>query len=105
MASVLLGVGVALCALLLLRWLALVALASLVVIALVRWARGLPVLPPRGWRQRVLTALRSAGPARPVTTTSPTHPEADACSWCGRPGGHLGRDGERIRPRHAHALR
>ena len=105
-ATVVVGLIGALCALLLLKWLALVAILALVVAGGVRWAWGRPVLPrPRIPAPAALpsVASRSAapvgGPSRPADAAGPD------CSWCGRPGGHLGRDGEPIRPRHAHAFR
>ena len=103
-ATVVVGLIGALCALLLLKWLALVAILALVVVAGVRWAWGRPVVPrpgPSALRRALVPRLAPAagGPVRAGDVPG------EDCSWCGRPGGHLGRDGERIRPRHAHAFR
>jgi hypothetical protein len=91
------GVVIALCAVLLLKWLAIVALVGWGAALLVRWA----------WR-------RHRGEAAPVLDAgldvllpapraeAPVLPDED-CTWCGLVGGHRDLRGRLVRPRHAHA--
>lgn len=74
---------IALCALLLLKWIAVVALVALGLGALVWWAR------------------RGPTASAPV----PAVHYRDDCSWCGRAGGHRDGSGRLRRPRHVHDLR
>ncbi|WP_433783479.1 hypothetical protein ACQPX6_25695 [Actinomycetospora sp. CA-101289] len=118
------GLLIAFCAVLLAKWLAVVALAALLLAAVLRVALRRVVRAVRGRRAPVAelvepvgvggvvggaTAVdravgaafdRAAGPRRvvPVTTVGPP------CSWCGLVGGHHDREGRPVRPRHAHAL-
>ncbi len=82
------GIVIALCAVLLLKWLAVVALVvgGLVVLARWLWRRHRPAL--------------AAAPA-PVTVPAPRSAEPD-CSWCGLAGGHVDLRGRPVRPRHFH---
>ncbi|MDD7931089.1 hypothetical protein [Actinomycetospora straminea] len=102
------GLLIALCALLLAKWLAVVALAALVLLAVLRLALR------RVWRG---VRARRAGPADPAAPTAPATGERLAavpapvtripgptCSWCGLVGGHHDLRGRPVRPRHAHAL-
>ena len=84
------GIVIALCAVLLLKWLAVVALVvgGLVVLARWSWRRHRP-LPPEP------TA---------VTVAAPRRAEPD-CTWCGLAGGHRDGSGRPVRPRHAHEVR
>jgi hypothetical protein len=112
------GLLIAFCALLLAKWLALVALAALLLAAVVRFAVRRVV---RAVRARRAPAV-AADPAAPVTDGAvdravraaldrAAHRRATVvpvtgavCSWCGLVGGHRDRDGRTVRPRHAHAL-
>jgi len=97
------GLLIALCALLLVKWLALLALASVALLALLRFAL-----------RRAVRAIRARRSARDPGV--PTHPgaapsaavlamtTAPDCSWCGLRGGHVDMRGRPVRPRHAHAL-
>ena len=75
------GIVIALCAVLLLKWLAVVALivGGLVVLTRWLWRRHRPLVPP------------------------PRSGEPD-CSWCGLAGGHRDWSGRPVRPRHAHQV-
>jgi hypothetical protein len=84
------GIVIALCAVLLLKWLAVVALVVGGLVVLARWL----------WRRHRPLA---ADPA-PVTVPAPRSAEPD-CSWCGLAGGHLDAFGRPVRPRHAHQAR
>ncbi len=91
------GTVIALCAVLLLKWLAVVAL---VVTGLVVLARGL-------WRRRyrpLALEMEPAAPRAPEPGLVPVpRPAADPdCSWCGLAGGHHDLLGRPVRPRHAH---
>jgi hypothetical protein len=82
------GIVIALCAVLLLKWLAVVALVVGGLVLLVRWL----------WRRH--------GPAREhvaVTVPAPRGGEPD-CTWCGLAGGHRDVLGRPVRPRHAHEV-
>jgi hypothetical protein len=121
------GLLIAFCAVLLAKWLAVVALAALLLAVVLRLAlrRGMaafrgrrapaaeiadPAMPVTDTAvDRVLGAAldrtvdRTGGPRRPsgvvpVTTLGPP------CSWCGLVGGHHDGEGRPVRPRHAHAL-
>jgi hypothetical protein len=118
------GLLIAFCALLLAKWLAVVALAALLLALVLRVALRRVVRAVRGRRapaadlveptsgvlgdtavdravdrafDRAATPWRSTGVV-PVTTVGPP------CSWCGLVGGHHDREGRPVRPRHAHAL-
>jgi len=117
------GLLIAFCAVLLAKWLAVVALAALLLAVVLRLAMRRVVRAVRGRGapaelaaepaapvtdtavDRVVGAAldRAAGPRRPtgvvpVTTVGPP------CSWCGLVGGHHDGEGRPVRPRHAHAL-
>jgi hypothetical protein len=77
------GIVIALCAVLLLKWLAVVALVVGGLVMLARWL----------WRRH-----RPLGPV-----PAPRSPEPD-CSWCGLAGGHLDVRGRPVRPRHFHQV-
>lgn len=86
----------ALCALLLLKWLAVAGLVALAIAALVGWI----------WRGgfRSLRFEQDLDDAVPAPRTAPrAEPSPDDCSWCGHPGGHRDAQGRLVRPRHAHA--
>ncbi|MCD2190188.1 hypothetical protein [Actinomycetospora soli] len=92
------GVVIALCAVLLLKWLAIVALVGWGLTLLVRWAwrrhRGTPAPPLDAGLDLLLPAPRAEqGPA----------PASEDCTWCGLVGGHRDLRGRLVRPRHAHA--
>lgn len=86
------GTVTALCAVLLLKWLAVVALVAGGLVVLARWL----------WRRRYRplalelepAASREPGPA-------PADPD---CSWCGLAGGHHDALGRTLRPRYAHQV-
>jgi hypothetical protein len=84
------GIVIALCAVLLLKWLAVVALVvgGLVLLARWLWRRHRPLAP---------------GPAA-VTVPAPRSAEPD-CSWCGLAGGHHDGLGRPLRPRYVHEVR
>ena len=106
------GLLIAFCAVLLAKWLAVVALAALLLALVLRRV----VRAVRGRRapaevdatvpvtdtvvDRVLGAALDRAPA-PLAAVDPAAPP---CSWCGLLGGHHDRDGRPVRPRHAHAL-
>jgi len=83
------GIVIALCAVLLLKWLADVAL---VVGGLVVLARGL-------WRRHRPLAPEPAA----VTLPAPRGAEPD-CGWCGLAGGHHDGFGRPVRPRYYHEV-
>jgi hypothetical protein len=86
------GIVIALCAVLLLKWLAVVALVVGGLVVLARWL----------WRRHRPLA---AGPAPAlVTVPAPRSGEPD-CSWCGLAGGHHDGFGRPVRPRHFHQVR
>jgi hypothetical protein len=87
------GVIVALCAVLLLKWLALVALVAIGLFAFVRWARGERPVP--------VVEREIEVHADPVPAPRPA-PSADDCTWCGLAGGHRDVRGRLLRPRHVH---
>jgi hypothetical protein len=86
------GIVIALCAVLLLKWLAVVALivGGLVVLARWLWRRHRPLAP---------AAVDHAF----LTAPAPRSGEPD-CSWCGLAGGHRDWSGRPVRPRHAHSV-
>jgi hypothetical protein len=102
------GLLIAFCALLLFKWLALVALAALMFVAVLRFALHRVVRAVRGRR----AARADPGPAGATSVvpsgfaTAPVLPLVPApdCSWCGLLGGHRDLRGHPVRPRHAHAL-
>jgi len=122
------GLLIAFCALLLAKWLAVVALAALLLAVVTRFALRRVV---RGIRARRAPAVAApaASPAdttpdravgatldrladrladrpagRPATVVPVGPAVGPVCSWCGLVGGHHDRDGRPVRPRHAHAL-
>jgi hypothetical protein len=101
------GIVIALCAVLLLKWLA--------VVALVAW--GATLLGRGLWRRRYRPLMLELEPAptipdhgldlllpapRPVSSAS-GGAHGEDCSWCGLAGGHQDLRGRPVRPRHAHA--
>ncbi|GAA4772472.1 hypothetical protein GCM10023200_01000 [Actinomycetospora chlora] len=93
------GLVVAFCALLLFKWLALVALAAVVLAGALRFAVRRTLRAVRARR-----APRSAEPAEAVPAAVIAMTVAPDCSWCGLHGGHRDHRGRPVRPRHAHAL-
>jgi hypothetical protein len=87
------GIVIALCAVLLLKWLAVVALIAWGVTVLARWL----------WRRRYRPITLDVGAAPDVVL--PAEPEGEDCSWCGLAGGHRDIRGRPVRPRFAHAVR
>jgi hypothetical protein len=96
--SALVGTVIALCAVLLLKWLAVVALVVGGLVVLARWF----------WRRRYRPLALDLEPA-PIP--EPDHglvrlpgprPAGPDCSWCGLAGGHHDGLGRPVRPRHAH---
>jgi hypothetical protein len=90
-----------LCAVLLLKWLAVVALVAGGLVVLARWL----------WRRRyrpLALELEPAVPREPdpglvrLPGPPPTDPD---CSWCGLAGGHHDALGRTLRPRYAHQAR
>lgn len=104
--SALAGIVIALCAVLLLKWLAVVALVGWGVTVLARWlwrrryrrlaldVEAAPRVAPHHGHQMVLPA---PGP------DAVGNPAGEDCSWCGLEGGHRDLRGRPIRPRYAHA--
>lgn len=91
------GTVIALCAVLLLKWLAVVALIACGLALMVRWL----------WRRRH-PATSGSTAAVPddagIALLLPAPREGgDDCSWCGLSGGHRDVRGRLVRPRHAHA--
>ena len=123
-ASWVIAVVVAFCAVLLLKWLALVAVAAVVLFVFVRWARGgwdgdgAAVDPAAEQVGDGQVGVGQVGDGRPAPARShrlpytvddvevPTpRPSAhDDCTWCGLRGGHRDDRGRLVRPRHAHAV-
>ncbi|MDD7966749.1 hypothetical protein [Actinomycetospora lemnae] len=102
------GLLIAFCAVLLAKWLAVVALAALLLLVVLRLALR---------RVRRGVRARRAGADEPAVVALPTVAERPAavpapvtrvpgptCSWCGLVGGHHDLRGRPVRPRHAHAL-
>ncbi|MDL5155709.1 hypothetical protein [Actinomycetospora termitidis] len=93
------GVVIALCAVLLLKWLAIVALVVCGLTLLARWA----------WRRHrgsvagIAPATTSADAGLDLVLPAPRPHAADDCTWCGLVGGHRDLRGRPVRPRHAHA--
>lgn len=90
------GVVIALCAILLLKWLAIVALVGWGLTLLLReaWRRHRGQTPPA-----LDTGLDLLLPApRPEAVAAPS----EDCTWCGLVGGHRDLRGRLVRPRHAH---
>lgn len=97
------GTVIALCAVLLLKWLAVVALIAWGVTVLVRWLwrrRYRPLTPDAGTAPAPDHGL---GPVLPAPR--PDEARAGDCSWCGLAGGHRDLRGRPVRPRLAHAVR
>jgi hypothetical protein len=101
-ASIVVGLLTALCALLLLKWLAVVALAALALGALVWWARRDPTRPAPTVRRREVDPEPAWEPEPAPVARVATD---DDCSWCGLPGGHRDLHGRLVRPRHVHQVR
>jgi hypothetical protein len=81
------GIVIALCAVLLLKWLAVLALIVGALVVLVRWS----------WRHR-----RPFAPEPELLTVpGPRSAEPD-CTWCGLAGGHHDGAGRPVRPRFVH---
>ncbi|MDF2978763.1 MAG: hypothetical protein K0S40_3491 [Actinomycetospora sp.] len=125
------GLLIAFCAVLLAKWLAVVALAALLLAVVLRLAlrRGMAA-----FRGRRAPDAETADPAMPVTDTAldrllgtavdravvravdrtggprrsagvvPVTTMGPPCSWCGLVGGHHDAEGRPVRPRHAHVL-
>lgn len=121
------GLLIAFCAVLLAKWLAVVALAALLLAVVLRLAlrRGVAA-----FRARRAPAAEVADPAMPVSDTAvdrvlgaavarafdrtglprrptgvvPVTTMGPPCSWCGLVGGHHDAEGRPVRPRHAHVL-
>jgi hypothetical protein len=104
------GIVIALCAVLLLKWLAVVALIAWGVTVLARW------LWRRHRRPLTLDDETAAAPdhgldvllpaPRPDAAGNPAAgPDGEDCSWCGLGGGHRDLRGRPVRPRLAHAVR
>ncbi len=104
------AVVIALCAVLLLKWLAVVALIAWGATLVARWL----------WRRRYRPLTLELEPAptvpdlgldlllpapRPVSAGPVQDGQGEDCSWCGLAGGHLDLRGRPVRPRHAHAAR
>jgi hypothetical protein len=83
------GIVIALCAVLLLKWLAVVALVVGGLVVLARWF----------WRRHRPLAPEPAA----VTLPAPRYGEPD-CTWCGLAGGHHDGLGRPLRPRHVHQV-
>jgi cobalamin synthase len=95
------GTVIALCAVLLLKWLAVVALVAGGLVVLARWL----------WRRRYVPLALGLEPAAPreaehglVRLPAP-RPEGPDCTWCGLAGGHHDALGRELRPRYAHQAR
>lgn len=89
------GTVIALCAVLLLKWLAVVALIACGLALTVRWL----------WRRHHPAGSVTAGPddaGLELVLPAPRE-NGDDCSWCGLRGGHRDLRGRLVRPRHAHA--
>ncbi|MEJ2868928.1 hypothetical protein WCD74_14240 [Actinomycetospora sp. OC33-EN08] len=93
------GVVIALCAVLLLKWLAIVALVVCGLTLLARW----------GWRRRragagpvVGTPGLTGDVGLELLVPVPRPAPVDDCTWCGLAGGHRDLRGRPVRPRHAH---
>jgi hypothetical protein len=101
------GIVIALCAVLLLKWLAVVALIACGATVLARWL----------WRRRYrpLTLDVETAPAvvgdhgldlvLPAPRPDAAGSDGEDCSWCGLEGGHRDLRGRPVRPRLAHAVR
>lgn len=102
MTTAVVGLLIAFCAVLLFKWLALVAVAALVVIGVLRFA---VLRLVRAVRARRGDADPAPDPA-PAVEATPVVVMASGppCSWCGLVGGHHDSLGRPVRPRHAHAL-
>ena len=109
---------IAFCAVLLAKWLAVVALAGLLLVAVLRFALRRLVRSVRARRLRA-DAPTEVPAGRPFASWTDTAdqpvpgpvtgphrvvvPMPD-CSWCGLVGGHRDFHGRPVRPRHAHAM-
>jgi len=105
--SAVVGLVIALCALLLLKWLAVVALVVVSAALLGRWVwrRHRAPEPTRGRGDDPGADVPVADPVLPRRRVEAPRAPADDCSWCGLSGGHWAPDGARLRPRHAHTAR
>jgi hypothetical protein len=90
------GVVIALCAVLLLKWLAIVALVGWGLTLAVRWA----------WRRHRGQAPPAFDAGLDLLVPAPRPAAVDVpsedCTWCGLAGGHRDLRGRLVRPRHAH---
>ncbi len=122
------GLLIAFCAVLLAKWLAVVALAALLLAVVLRLALRRGVAAYRGRRAPGADVADPADPLLPVTDPAidrvvggafdrafadrprrsagvvPVTTMGPPCSWCGLVGGHRDLQGRPVRPRHAHAL-
>lgn len=97
------GLLIAFCAVLLAKWLAVVALAGLLLVVVLRFALLRVVRSVRG--RRAPAGLAVVAPDRgPVTGPQRVVVPMPDCSWCGLVGGHRDLRGQPVRPRHAHAM-
>ncbi|TDQ48942.1 hypothetical protein EV188_111112 [Actinomycetospora succinea] len=104
------GLLIAFCAVLLAKWLAVVAIAAVVLLAVLRFALRRVVAAVRARRearQAVVPGAVAASLATPAPAPAPVpaRPRATGptCTWCGLTGGHQDLRGRHVRPRHAHA--
>jgi hypothetical protein len=87
------GIVIALCAVLLLKWLAVLALVVGGLVLLVRWL----------WHRHRPAARGAVLDDAPVIVPLPRSSEPD-CTWCGLAGGHHDGYGRPVRPRHFHQV-
>ncbi|MEJ2862335.1 hypothetical protein [Actinomycetospora flava] len=108
--TMIVGLLIAFCAVLLAKWLAVVAIAAFVLLAVLRFALRRVVRAARARRAaRAASAVAPPAATGPVSRTASAAPAVSsalpgrACSWCGLAGGHHDLHGRPVRPRHAHA--
>lgn len=97
------GLLIAFCAVLLAKWLAVVALAGLLLVVVLRFAFRRAARSVRARRAPALASVEQPVPG-PVTGPHKVVVPMPDCSWCGLVGGHRDFHGEPVRPRHAHAM-
>lgn len=90
---------IAFCAVLLAKWLAVVALAGLLLVVVLRRV----IHAVRGRRALDEAAVVAPDPG-PVTGPQRVVVPMPDCSWCGLVGGHRDLRGDPVRPRLAHAM-